>query len=106
MAVQLHPFVPRRVVITGMGVIAANGHDLDKFWTTTRDGKSAADWLTRFDVSEIPSKIAAEVRDFEPGDYMDAKHARRLDRALQFSVAAAQLAKVDAGVDFTNVDPD
>lgn len=96
----------RRVVITGMGVIAANGSTHKKFWESIRDGRSAADFLTRFDVAQIPSKVAAEVRDFEPSDYMDTKVARRLDRALQFSVAAAQIAKKDAGIDFANVDPD
>lgn len=101
------PFDPqRRVVVTGMGVVAANGADLDTFWETIRDGRSAADYLTRFDVSSIPSKIAAEVRNFEPSDYMDRKVARRLDRALQFSVAAATLAVQDAGIDFSKVDPD
>jgi 3-oxoacyl-[acyl-carrier-protein] synthase II len=96
----------RRVVITGIGVIAANGSTPQKFWETARDGKSAADFLTRFDVSQIPSKVAAEVRDFDPTEFMDAKVARRLDRALQFSVAAAQMAKKDAGIDFQNIDPD
>ncbi len=97
---------PRRVVITGVGVVAANGSDKKTFWESVRDGRSAADFMTRFDVSQIPSKVSAEVRDFKPTDYMDMKVARRLDRALQFSVAAAQLAKKDAGVDFAKMDPD
>jgi 3-oxoacyl-[acyl-carrier-protein] synthase II len=96
----------RRAVITGIGVIAANGSDRETFWRTVRDGESAADFLTRFDVSSIPSKVAAEVRDFEPSDFMDRKVARRLDRALQFSVAAARIAKEDAGINFANIDPD
>jgi 3-oxoacyl-[acyl-carrier-protein] synthase II len=102
----LQPHSSRRVVITGMGVIAANGSDLDTFWRSIREGRSAADFLTRFDVSKIPSKVAAEVRDFEPSNYMDRKVARRLDRALQFSVAAARLAVRDARIDFSEVDPD
>ena len=106
MAASYSENLTRRVVITGMGVIAANGSDLATFWQTIRDGQSAADFLTRFDVSAIPSKVAAEVRDFVPEDYMDRKVARRLDRALQFSVAAARQAKEDAGIDFANVDPD
>jgi 3-oxoacyl-[acyl-carrier-protein] synthase II len=89
-----------------MGVVAANGRDLDTFWTSVRDGQSPADILTRFDVSEIPSKVAAEVRNFEASEYMDRKIARRLDRGLQFSVAAAQLAKADAKIDFSSMDPD
>jgi 3-oxoacyl-[acyl-carrier-protein] synthase II len=106
MAFALHPYQSRRVVITGMGVVAANGSDLETFWRTARDGESPAGFLTRFDVSEIPSKVAAEVRDFDAGDYMDRKSARRLDRSLQFSVAAAQLAKSDAKIDFASIDPD
>jgi 3-oxoacyl-[acyl-carrier-protein] synthase II len=97
---------PRRVVITGVGVIAANGSEPATFWRTIRDGASAADFLTRFDVANIPSKVGAEVRDFDPEHYMDRKVARRLDRALQFSVAAARQAVRDAGIDFANVDAD
>jgi 3-oxoacyl-[acyl-carrier-protein] synthase II len=96
----------RRVVITGLGVIAANGSNLETFWPSIRDGKSAADYLTRFDVSEIPSKVGAEVRDFEATDFMDRKTARRLDRCLQFSIASASLAVKDAKMDFSQVDPD
>ncbi|PYI88647.1 MAG: beta-ketoacyl-[acyl-carrier-protein] synthase family protein, partial [Verrucomicrobia bacterium] len=51
----------RRVVITGMGVIAANGRDLDAFWSSIRDGISAADKVARFDVSKLPTQIAAEI---------------------------------------------
>ena len=96
----------RRVVITGVGVIAANGSDKDTFWRSVRDGQSAADYMTRFDVSAIPSKVSAEVKYFDAGDYMDRKAARRLDRALQFSVAAARAAKDDAKIDFSMIDAD
>ncbi len=96
----------RRVVITGVGVIAANGTNVDTFWESVREGKSAADFLTRFDVSAIPSKVGAEVRDFDPQDYMERKTARRLDRCLQFSVAAARRAMMDAKMDFSTTDPD
>ncbi len=96
----------RRVVITGMGVIAANGQDLETFWTSIRDGKSAVRRLTRFDVSDIPSKVAAEIRDFEASRYIDPKHAKRLGRSLQYSVAAAKLAAEDAGIDFSKISAD
>lgn len=97
---------PRRVVITGIGVIAANGSDPGTFWRSVRDGQSAADFLTRFNVADIPSKVGAEVRDFEPETYMDRKVARRLGRCLQFSIAAARLAANDAKIDFRKIDPD
>jgi len=96
----------RRVVVTGMGVVAQNGKDLQTFWSTIRKGISAAAPVTRFDVSNLPSKIAAEVKNFNGRDYMDPKTARRLDRSLLFSVAAAVLAKQDARIDFSSFDPD
>lgn len=88
----------RRVVITGVGVIAANGCDVDSFWKSLCEGRSAASILTRFDVSTIPSKVCAEVRGFDASDFMDRKMARRLDRSLQLSMAAARLAVQDAGI--------
>ena len=86
----------RRVVITGMGVIAPNGNDLATFWESLRDGRSAAGPLTRFDVSHFPSRTAAEVRDFDLGKYTDPKKARRLALAIQFAIAAAKQALLDA----------
>ncbi len=96
----------RRVVITGMGVIAANGNDLSGFWHTIQKGVSAAVPLTRFDTSNAPTRIAAEIQDFDATRYMDSKTARRLDRSLQYSVAAARLAASDARLDLGAVDPD
>lgn len=95
----------RRVVITGMGVIAPNGKTLPEFWDSTINGVSGAGYVTRFDTSRIPAKVAAEVKDFDPTQYMGAKTARRLERSLQFSVAAARLAAEDASLDFTKLDP-
>lgn len=96
----------RRVVITGMGVIAPNGCTLDKFWTTIRNGESAAGPLTRFPAGDSPTHIACEVQDFDGGNYMDPKIARRLDRSILFGVGAAKLAVADAGLDFGKIDPD
>ncbi len=96
----------RRVVITGMGVIAANGQDLETFWKTIRNGESAAAPLTRFDCSKIPSKVGAEIRKFDPSRYINPKHAKRLDLSLQYSVSAACQAARDAGIDFTSIDAD
>ncbi len=89
-----------------MGVIAANGQTLDKFWSTIRNGESGACYLSRFDISKIPCKVAAEVRDFNPADYMEAKSARRLDPSSQYGVAAARLAADDAKIDYSRMDPD
>jgi 3-oxoacyl-[acyl-carrier-protein] synthase II len=70
------------------------------------EGRSAARYVTRFDVSAIPTKIAAEITDFDSLRYMNPKTARRLDRSLQYSVAAARLASEDSGIDFSTFDPD
>lgn len=82
----------RRAVITGIGVVAPNGQDVDTFWASIRDGVSAADFVTRFDVSNVPSKIAAEVKDFDPLRFIDHRKAKRLELAIQYGIAAAKMA--------------
>jgi len=89
-----------------MGIIAPNGKDLNTFWNAVRDGRSAAGPLTRFDPGVSPCRIAAEIHEFDPTLYIDAKTAKRLERSLQFGVAAAKLAAADAGIDFNQIDPD
>ena len=88
----------RRVVITGLGIIAPNGIGKDKFWQATREGVSAVDVIKSFDPEEYNTKIAAEVKDFEPIEYMDQKTANSTDRFSQFGIAAAKLAIEDAGL--------
>ena len=92
----MSPDRARRVVITGMGVIAPNGCDLSTFWESIRDGRSAARPLTRFESAPFPCRVAAEVRDFDLGEYTDPKKARRFDLAIQFGIAAAKEALRDA----------
>lgn len=96
----------RRVVVTGMGVIAPNGSTLDKFWTSVCQGHSSAGPVTRFSTKGIPSKYAAEIADFDPLDYMDYRATKRLERTQQLGVAAASLAAADAGIDFGEMDAD
>ncbi len=79
----------RRVVITGMGVVAPNGIGIENFWDSLVHGRSAVRKITRFDASSYPSQIAAEVPHFDPIDYMDPKTARRLGRFAQFALAAS-----------------
>jgi len=95
----------RRVVITGMGVVAPNGIGVKNFWDSLVHGRSAVRRITRFDASSYPSQIAAEVSDFDPTDYMDPKTAKRLGRFAQFALAAAQMAVEDSDIDFTVEDP-
>ncbi|MCY9666684.1 beta-ketoacyl-ACP synthase II [Paenibacillus alginolyticus] len=87
-----------RVVITGMGVVTALGQDLETFWGNLTSGKSGVSLIENFDVSEYPTRIAAEVKDFNIEDYVDRKDARRMDRFVQFAVAGAVNALKDANL--------
>ncbi len=88
----------RRVVITGLGVIAPNGIGKEAFWTAATAGKSGIGPITRFDASEFPTQIAGEVNDFDPTEFLEAKEARRTDRFSQLGIAASLLAVQDAGL--------
>lgn len=96
----------RRVVITGMGVVTAAGQTLDVFWNNIHRGISGGKPLTRFDPVDAPTRIAAEITDFDASRYMDAKMARRLDYSHRYGIAAARLAAADSGIDFDSLDPD
>jgi len=95
----------RRVVVTGMGVVAPNGTGIENFWDSLVHGQSAVRKITRFDVSSYPSQIAAEVPDFDPTDYMDPKTAKRLSRFAQFVLAASYMALEDSKIDLDSEDP-
>jgi 3-oxoacyl-[acyl-carrier-protein] synthase II len=96
-----------RVVITGMGVVTALGKDLETFWGSLMAGKSGVSHIESFDVSEYPTRIAAEIKDFNPEEYMDRKEARKMDRFAQFAVVAAAKALQDADLRIgENIDPD
>ena len=95
----------RRVVITGMGVVAPNGIGVDNFWDSLVHGRSGVRKITHFDASSYPSQIAAEVPDFDPSDYMDYKLTKRLGRFAQFALAASQMAVEDSFIDFNREDP-
>jgi 3-oxoacyl-[acyl-carrier-protein] synthase II len=89
---------PRRVVITGLGVIAPNGIGKDTFWQNLVAGKSGIDYITAFDPSPYPCHVAGEVRDFDPKAFMTARRAKTMGRFSQFAVAATRLALEDANV--------
>jgi 3-oxoacyl-[acyl-carrier-protein] synthase II len=95
----------RRVVITGMGVVAPNGTGIDNFWDSLVHGRSAIRKITHFDASTYPCQIAAEVPDFDPADYMDPKSTKRLGRFAQFALASSEMAVEDSGIDFNQEDP-
>lgn len=95
----------KRVVVTGLGVISPIGNEVDTFWNNLLNGVNGVDIITRFNTDEFPTKIAAEVKDFNAEDYIDKKEARRMDRNTQYAVAAATMAAKDAGID-DNVNKD
>jgi 3-oxoacyl-[acyl-carrier-protein] synthase II len=87
----------RTVVITGIGPVTPIGVGLDDFWAGVTSGRNGIGPITRFDASDLPVRISAEVKDFDPRDWLDPKEARRTDRFVQYAVAAAKLAWADAG---------
>lgn len=96
-----------RVVITGMSVVTALGKDLDTFWSNLNAGKSGVSNIESFDVSEYPTRIAAEIKDFNAEDYIDRKDARKMDRFVQFAVVASKQAVADSGLNIgEGIDPD
>lgn len=95
-----------RVVVTGIGTINSHGVGVEAFWDALLAGKSGISKVESFDVTDYPSKVGAEVRDFQIGDFMDVKEARRNDRYTHFAVASSKLALADARVDTSKVDPE
>ncbi|HEY3230482.1 MAG TPA: beta-ketoacyl synthase N-terminal-like domain-containing protein, partial [Roseiflexaceae bacterium] len=93
-----------RVVVTGMGAITPLGDSVPAFWEGLTAGHSGVRLATQYDVADFPYVIAAEVRDFDPRDYMDAKSARRMARFAQFAVAAAGEALRDSRLNLDTLD--
>lgn len=96
----------KRVVVTGMGVLSPVGNDIDTFWNSLINGKSGIDYITQFDTTEYPVKIAGEVKNFQPEKYLEKKELRRIDRFTQFAIVAAFDALQDANlkIDETNAE--
>jgi 3-oxoacyl-[acyl-carrier-protein] synthase II len=88
----------RRVVVTGLGVVAPNGIGKETFWQNLIAGKSAIDYITAFDPTPYPCHVAGEVRDFDPKDFMHTRRTKHRGRFSQFAVAAAKLALSDSGI--------
>jgi 3-oxoacyl-[acyl-carrier-protein] synthase II len=88
--------------VTGVGAITPIGLTAHDFWKNLVDGVSGVAKITRFDASNLPVQIAAEVKDFEPGNYMDTKAARRMSRFAQLAVAAAKLAAEEGGLELSD----
>lgn len=96
----------KRVVVTGLGAISPLGSTVDLYWEGLLAGRSGIRNITQFDASEMPCKLAGEVPDFEPEDYMERKEARRASRCAQMGLAAATQAMADAGFNGSVPDPE
>lgn len=94
------------MVITGMGAMSPLGHSAKESWDSAVAGRSGVGPITQFDASSFPCRIAGEVKEFEPGEFMDFKEARRMSRASQLAVAAAVMALSDAELPETVPDPE
>jgi 3-oxoacyl-[acyl-carrier-protein] synthase II len=97
---------PRRVVVTGIGCVTPIGTGADGLWDGLRARRSAVRTITRFDPTPFRSRIAAEIPDFRPDDFLDARRARRYDRFSQLSVVSSRQALDAAGLDFAKEDRD
>ena len=95
-----------QVVITGMGVLTSVGTGIYDYWNGLISGKSGISAVTRFDASDIASRVASEINDFNPEDYMDPKEARRNDRYAQLALAASHHALKDAGLSRNDIVPE
>ncbi len=96
----------RPVAVTGLGFVTPIGNDTETVWANLVAGRSGVGPITLFDAADLPTRIAAQVRDFEPERFMDRKAARHLARYCQYGLAAARMALDDAGVDPARLDPD
>ena len=95
----------QRVLVTGMGIISPLGLDVSSTWDGLIDGRSGVDFITAFDSEGYDTRFAAEVKGFDPEDYLDRKEARRMDRFAQFAAVAAQQACRLAGLEPGGVAP-
>ena len=95
----------RRVVVTGMGAVTPLGNNVADTWNGLRTGKNGIDHITLFDTEKFKAKLAAEVKGFDPGQYLDVNDVLRTDRYTQFAVASAQQAVEESGI-AGKVDPD
>ena len=93
----------RRVVITGIGAATSLGIGADKFWQSIKAGKCGISKIERADVSDMPTVVGAEIKDFDPGDFIDKKELKRMDRFAQFAMASALMAVEGSKLDFNKI---
>ncbi|MEN8905134.1 MAG: beta-ketoacyl-ACP synthase II [Clostridiales bacterium] len=94
----------KRVVITGLGAITSLG--IDDFWESIKKGQNGISYIERIDVSDLPTKVGAEIKNFTPTDFIEKKEVKRMDRFTQFALAATQIAIEKSNVDINKVNKD
>ncbi len=95
----------KRVVVTGLGVVHSLGTNLETFWSAIKEGKNGIKTITRFDTSDYPTKVGAQIDDFDPTVCIDKKEAKRMDLFTQYAIHATHQAITMAGLDLSTVDP-
>lgn len=96
----------RRVVLTGLGAVTPVGNTIEEFWKSLLEGKSGIKHLKCFDPKYYPCKIAGEIKNFDPTQYLSPKEVRRMDRFTQFAVISSKMALSDSNIDLNKVDKD
>ena len=96
----------RRVVITGMGAVSSLGCGADKLWQSIKQGESGISRIERIDVSDLPTQVGAEIKDFDPNQFLDKKELKRMDRFTQYALAATHMAVEEAKIDLSTVNKD
>jgi 3-oxoacyl-[acyl-carrier-protein] synthase II len=94
----------KRVAVTGLGAITPIGNNVQEFWRGCLEGRNGVETVSSFDPSDFASKVAGEVKDFNPEDYMEKVEANRMDRFVQLAIAAAQMAMEDSGLDQAGIE--
>lgn len=92
------------MVITGIGVVSALGSDIGEFWSSIKNGSSSIDYVSSIDVTNLPTKVAAEIKNFNPLDFMSKKEIRKASRFMQFAIAASQMAIDNSKLNLEKVD--
>jgi len=95
----------RRVVVTGLGVISPVGNTTNEFWDSLIHGRSGTGTVTQVNPEKFPSKVAAEVKNFDPAQWLPPKERKKTDRFVQFALAASEMAVKDSRIDFSKEDP-
>jgi 3-oxoacyl-[acyl-carrier-protein] synthase II len=95
----------RRVVVTGMGMLTPLGNDVETTWSNILLGQSGISDITRFDASAFSTRFAGEVKNFDPEEYIPKKETKKMDRFIQFGIAAGIQALRDANLNIEDLDP-